>query len=103
MVSMHWGAEYKARATDVQVELGQKIIDMGADVIIGHHPHVDQEIERYGGGWIIYSLGNFIFDQSWSENTMEGLLAEIQIQNSRVYDVKPIPIQLNENYQPYIK
>lgn len=103
MVSMHWGAEYKDRATGAQVELGQQFIDMGADVIIGHHPHVDQEIERYGDGWIIYSLGNFIFDQSWSENTMEGLLADIQIQNGRVYDVVPIPIQLNENYQPYLK
>ena len=102
MVSMHWGAEYKDRATDSQVELGQRIIDMGADVIIGHHPHVDQEIERYANGWIIYSLGNFIFDQSWSKNTMEGLLAEIHIQDGRVYDIAPKFIQLNENYQPYI-
>jgi len=102
MVSMHWGAEYKDRATDIQVDIGQQIIDMGADVIIGHHPHVDQEIERYGNGWIIYSLGNFIFDQSWSENTMEGILAEITIQNKKILDVRPIPIQLNENYQPYV-
>lgn len=102
IVSMHWGTEYKDRATDAQVALGQQFIDMGADVIVGHHPHVDQEIERYGDGWIIYSLGNFIFDQSWSENTMEGLLAEIKIQNRRVYDIKPISIQLNKNYQPYI-
>lgn len=102
MVSIHWGEEYRDRATDEQVTLGQQIIDMGADVIIGHHPHVDQEIERYGNGWIIYSLGNFIFDQSWSENTMEGLLANIQLQNGRIYDIKPLPIQLNQDYQPYI-
>ena len=100
MVSMHWGEEYKARATDNQVDLGHQLIDAGADVIIGHHPHVDQEIERYKDGWIIYSLGNFVFDQSWSEETMQGLLAEIQIQNGRVYDIVPRPIQLNENYQP---
>ena len=102
MVSMHWGAEYKDRATDSQVEIGQSLIDMGADIIIGHHPHVDQEIERYGNGWIIYSLGNFIFDQSWSENTMESILAEIKIQNKKIIDVQPIPIQLNKYYQPYI-
>jgi poly-gamma-glutamate synthesis protein (capsule biosynthesis protein) len=103
MVSMHWGAEYKNRATDKQVDLGQQLVEAGADVVIGHHPHVDQEIERYGDGWIIYSLGNFVFDQSWSEETMQGLLAEIQIQEGRVYDVVPRPIQLNDNYQPYIK
>lgn len=102
MVSMHWGEEYKNRASDNQVEIGQQLVDAGADVIIGHHPHVDQEIERYNEGWIIYSLGNFVFDQSWSQETMQGLLAEIQIQNGRVYDIIPITIQLNENYQPYI-
>lgn len=102
MVSMHWGAEYKNRATDHQVNLAEQIIDAGADVIIGHHPHVDQEIERHADGWIIYSLGNFVFDQSWSQETMEGLLAEIQIQNGRVYDIIPRPLVLNPNYQPYL-
>ena len=102
MVSMHWGEEYKDRATDHQVTMAHELINTGANVIIGHHPHVDQEIERYKDGWIIYSLGNLVFDQSWSENTMEGLLAEIQIQNKRVYDTVPKKIQLNENFQPAI-
>ena len=102
LVSMHWGEEYKHRATGNQVDNGRQLIDAGADVVIGHHPHVDQEIERYGQGWIIYSLGNFIFDQDWSTETMQGLLAEIQIQNKRVYDIVPKTIQLNNNYQPEI-
>ena len=97
---MHWGEEYQHRATDLQVQMGHELIEAGADVIIGHHPHVDQEIERYKNGWIIYSLGNFIFDQSWSEETMEGLMAEIQIQNKRVYDIISKKIQLNNNFQP---
>lgn len=101
-VSMHWGDEYKTRAVMNQVEIGKKIIDAGADVIIGHHPHVAQEIERYGKGWIIYSLGNFVFDQSWSEETMKGLMADIYIQNKRVYDIIPRPLQLNNNFQPYL-
>ncbi len=102
MVSMHWGEEYQNRATDAQVRLGQRLVDAGADVVIGHHPHVDQEIERYGDGWIIYSLGNFVFDQSWSEETMQGLLAEIHIQDGKILDVVPKPIQLNAHYQPYL-
>ncbi|MFT6829360.1 MAG: poly-gamma-glutamate capsule biosynthesis protein CapA/YwtB (metallophosphatase superfamily), partial [Candidatus Paceibacteria bacterium] len=61
-----------------------------------------QEIERYKDGWIIYSLGNFVFDQSFSEETMRGLLVEIQVQDGGVYGVTPVPIQLNENYQPFI-
>ncbi|MFT6361376.1 MAG: poly-gamma-glutamate synthesis protein (capsule biosynthesis protein) [Candidatus Paceibacteria bacterium] len=102
MVSMHWGEEYKKRATNNQVDLGQQLVDAGADVVIGHHPHVAQEIERYKDGWIIYSLGNFVFDQSFSEETMRGLLVEIQVQDGGVYGVTPVPIQLNENYQPFI-
>ena len=100
MVSMHWGEEYKHRAPDRIVAIGHELVDAGVDVVIGHHPHVDQEIERYKKGWIIYSLGNFVFDQSWSEETMQGLLAEITIQNKRVYDITPRYIQLTDMYQP---
>ena len=99
-LSVHWGEEYKDRAPARIVKMGHEFVDAGADIIIGHHPHVDQEIEHYGNGWIIYSLGNFVFDQSWSENTMQGLLAEIKVQNKRVLGVIPKFIQLNSNYQP---
>ncbi|MCA9351633.1 CapA family protein [Patescibacteria group bacterium] len=99
-VSMHWGTEYKPRANDTQVQIGQQLVDAGADVVIGHHPHVTQEIERYDEGWIIYSLGNFVFDQDWSAATMQGLLAEIVIKEGKVDDVVPRAIQLNNRYQP---
>lgn len=102
MVSMHWGTEYEPRANDYQTRFAHEMIDAGADVIIGHHPHVPEEVERYGAGWIIYSLGNFVFDQSWSTETMQGLLAEIKIQNKKVIDIVPVPIQLNNNFQPYV-
>lgn len=101
-VSIHWGEEYEPRSNSIQQSWAHAVIDAGADVIIGHHPHVPQEIERYGDGWIIYSLGNFVFDQSWSEETMKGLLADIQVQGGEVKDIRPVPIQLNENFQPEI-
>lgn len=99
-VSVHWGAEYVNRAPERIVKLGQSFTDAGADLVIGHHPHVDQELERYGDSWILYSLGNFVFDQSWSENTMEGLVAEIKIKNKKISDIIPKKIYLNEFYQP---
>ncbi len=102
MVSMHWGDEYKPRANSYQVSTAQGFIDSGADVVIGHHPHVVQEIERYKDGWIIYSLGNFVFDQSWSKETMQGLLADIKIQNKKIIDVQGINIQLNNKFQPFV-
>jgi poly-gamma-glutamate capsule biosynthesis protein CapA/YwtB (metallophosphatase superfamily) len=102
LLSIHWGVEYETRSSQEQQERAKEFIDAGVDVVIGHHPHVAQEIERYGDGWIIYSLGNFIFDQYFSEETMRGLVADIQIQNGRVYDIRPLHMQMNEHYQPEI-
>lgn len=73
VVYTHWGQEYKKTPNDNQISLGHAFVDAGADVIIGSHPHVIQPIEQYKGKYIFYSLGNFVFDQFFSENTMRGL------------------------------
>lgn len=57
----HWGIEKEYYPEAYQTELGQKCIDMGADLVLGHHPHVLQGIEEYNGKYIVYSLGNFSF------------------------------------------
>lgn len=57
----HWGVEREYKPEDYQKSLGRKCIDWGADLVIGHHPHVLQGVEEYGGKFIIYSLGNFCF------------------------------------------
>lgn len=63
-VSLHWGVEMKPFPEKWQRAMARRIIDAGADVIIGHHPHVLQGVERYKGKIILYSLGNFVFDSS---------------------------------------
>jgi poly-gamma-glutamate synthesis protein (capsule biosynthesis protein) len=63
IVSFHWGTEYVPRPGEEQVALAHFCIDHGADLILGHHPHVLQSIEKYRGKFILYSLGNFVFDQ----------------------------------------
>ena len=65
VVSMHWGTEYIEKPDRRQVEFGRFLIDAGANIVAGHHPHVQQEPEWYNGGVIIHSMGNFVFDQ-WS-------------------------------------
>lgn len=57
----HWGIERDNYPTENQLYLGRKCIDMGADLVIGHHPHVLQGIEEYKGKYILYSLANFCF------------------------------------------
>ncbi|MEK7633127.1 MAG: CapA family protein [Patescibacteria group bacterium] len=69
----HWGNEYQNTPSAAQTDAAHLFIDSGADAIIGAHPHVIQTYENYKGAPIIYSLGNFLFDQSWSVPTSQGL------------------------------
>lgn len=61
---MHYGNEYSTSPNENQIKMSHELIDYGADIVIGSHPHVPQGIEMYNGKPIFYSLGNFIFDQS---------------------------------------
>ena len=58
---MHWGDEGSYRAGANQTALGQAAVNAGADIVYGSHPHVLQPIVEYNGGWIVYSLGNYVF------------------------------------------
>lgn len=64
MVVMHWGVEYADAPSKWQIDAAHGFVDAGADLVIGSHPHVLQAVERYKGGVIAYSLGNFLFDNT---------------------------------------
>jgi poly-gamma-glutamate synthesis protein (capsule biosynthesis protein) len=100
IVSFHWGEEYKTTHNKRQEELAHTAIDNGADMIIGHHPHVMQDIEEYKGKPIVYSLGNFIFDQKFSKDTMRGMLYSTTFQDGVLLETDKKIITLDKNYQP---
>ena len=102
IVSFHFGDEYKVIHNARQEYLAHKAVDNGAKIVIGHHPHVPQDTEIYKDGFIAYSLGNFVFDQSWSEATMKGMLLEMTINKKGEISTKPKMIQLNNFFQPEI-
>ncbi len=91
IVTVHWGTEYRDTASEFQKKLGHRLIDAGADMVIGHHPHVIETIERYKGKVIVYSLGNFIFDQYFSKETQQGLALQV---NPQTLGTKLIPIAI---------
>jgi len=70
----HWGAEYQPKHGSSQQRLAHQWIDAGADMIIGSHSHVIQDMEIYQNRPIIYSLGNLLFDQTFSKETQQGIL-----------------------------
>ncbi len=100
VVSFHWGEEYKTKNNSRQQQLAYKAIDNGAKIVVGHHPHVIQNTEVYKNGFIAYSLGNFIFDQKFSKDTMQGMLLELKLYKSGDIKIKKDIVKLNNYFQP---
>ncbi len=99
VVSFHWGDEYAKIPNDFQGMLGHEAIDAGADIVVGHHPHVVQPLEQYKQGWIAYSLGNFVFDQYFSEETMRGAILKVDIKNKTIQNAVLERTALNDSFQ----
>lgn len=99
VVSFHWGEEYKEYNTR-QKTFAYKAIENGAELVIGHHPHVIQATEEYKGGLIAYSLGNLIFDQYFSPETMEGMILEVAFDGNSRTSYKKSLVKLNSFFQP---
>ncbi len=104
IVSLHWGYEYVPFPSPEQVEIGRKLIDCGADIIFGGHPHVLQSYEIYKGKPLVYSLGNFIFDHTYIKNTRESIIAKIRVdRNTKDINIDIIPVICNsKEYYPKI-
>ncbi len=99
IVNIHWGNEYELVQSSQQTQIGHAIIDSGADVVFGHHPHVVQPIETYKNRPIFYSLGNFIFDQIGEEQN-KGLAAGVVLDGDSIQPFS-IPIVIKES-QPQL-
>jgi poly-gamma-glutamate capsule biosynthesis protein CapA/YwtB (metallophosphatase superfamily) len=96
----HWSAEYVAVPSAEMRELAHLAIDNGAALVIGSHPHWVQGTEWYKGRPILYSLGNFVFDQDWSTETKQGMFAEFVIRERRIARVRLVPVQIEDLNQP---
>lgn len=94
VVYAHWGEEYTAVVPRVRT-LAHRFAEAGAALIIGSHPHIVQESEEYEGARIFYSLGNFVFDQYFSDAVREGLLLSVTFSPAGVSGINEIPIILN--------
>lgn len=121
VVTFHFGTEYQPIHSAHQAELAYAAIDAGADLVVGHHPHVVEDLEQYRGkwipneaararseplphtGWIAYSLGNFVFDQFFSPATMQGGALQVKLKAGKIDSVKLIPVIINQDYQPSLK
>jgi hypothetical protein len=99
IVSFHWGDEYKPHNIR-QEKLAHSAIDSGADIVVGAHPHVAQDVEIYKERPIMYSLGNFMFDQYFSKETLQGLVVQMKVyKDGSTSDIKQYTSQQNKLFQ----
>lgn len=103
IVQLHWGWEYETVPRDDQNELAELLRNAGCDILVGHHPHVVQPFGWEADGYVAYSLGNFIFDQNFSEDTSWGLVLEVSIFADGTFEVAPQRIAFGRGYQPYLR
>jgi poly-gamma-glutamate capsule biosynthesis protein CapA/YwtB (metallophosphatase superfamily) len=94
IVSMHHGIEYMTKPSKDQITFAHAAIDAGADLVIGHHPHVIQPAETYRGHQIFYSLGNFVFDQFQREATQHGEAVEVSFVGTKVLSTYVMPVKI---------
>jgi poly-gamma-glutamate synthesis protein (capsule biosynthesis protein) len=74
IVAIHWGDEYEDKPNYYQQKVARELIDLGVDMVVGHHPHVLQGVEAHGDGLIAYSMGNFLFEHTGSIPRLTGVL-----------------------------
>jgi len=101
-VSLHWGTEMAYYPSPEQIDLAHRLIDTGATLILGHHPHTMQAIERYHGGLIAYSLGMFQFEPRWPHNiSREAIMLSVDLQkNGVVGGHETVPLIIDDDFIP---
>jgi len=99
IISLHWGDEYVENPSKEQILLAHKLIDAGVDIILGHHPHVLQNIEKYKNGIIVYSLGNFISDMH-PKRTKKSCIFKVKFTKNFIKEFDIVPVYIGKKYQP---
>lgn len=112
IVSFHWGTEKSNIPDDIQKTLAHLAVDQGADLVVGHHPHVLQGIEKYQGKNIVYSLGNFCFGGNKNPSDKDTMIFQqtFTVENGELVEddvTNIIPCSLSSesgynNYQPMV-
>lgn len=102
IVGVHWGEEYKDKANNNQRAWAKKMVENGADVVSGHHPHWVEDYELIDGKPVYYSLGNFVFDQMWSEETKKGLLVKLTFEDGKIVNEELTNTYIENIGQPKI-
>jgi poly-gamma-glutamate synthesis protein (capsule biosynthesis protein) len=98
----HWGQQYTSEPVADQRTVAQALVDGGADLVIGSHPHWVQGAEIYHGKLIAYSLGNYVFDMDFSRQTQEGVILEFVLWADQVKAARFVPVKIGGDFAPRV-
>ncbi len=112
VISLHAGEEYQTEPNQFQKTFSRGAIEAGADLLVGHHPHVVQSLvphpkgnsaqsssDQAELGWIAYSLGNFLFDQDFSQETMKGAILKLVVEDKKIKEISLLQTRLTPSFQ----
>jgi poly-gamma-glutamate synthesis protein (capsule biosynthesis protein) len=99
VVLLHAGVEYAPQPSSDQVAVAHAAVDAGADLVVGHHPHVTQTVERYRGGLIVYSLGDALFDIP-RPAAMQGDLLRVHVTQAGLVQAELWPFWIEDAIRP---
>jgi poly-gamma-glutamate synthesis protein (capsule biosynthesis protein) len=100
VVLPHWGEQYTNQAVPAQRLVGSALLDAGADIVVGGHPHWVQGVAVHDGGLIVNSLGNFVFDMDFSVPTQQGVTVDLVCWGDRVVSVRFTPYMIGPDFAP---
>jgi len=103
IVLLHMGTEYEAQANQQQRAVAHAAVETGAALVIGHHPHVLQDVEVYQGVPIVYSLGNFVFDTDVIERTRDTAILRAVLAQDGVRSVDLYLARIVDDAQPRLR
>jgi 2',3'-cyclic-nucleotide 2'-phosphodiesterase (5'-nucleotidase family) len=100
VVLPHWGTQYTHAPEPVQRLVGRRLVDAGADLVVGGHPHWVQSVERHRGTPIAHSLGNFVFDMDFMVQTQQGVVLEATYWGDELKGLTLVPYRMDASFAP---
>jgi poly-gamma-glutamate capsule biosynthesis protein CapA/YwtB (metallophosphatase superfamily) len=100
IVLPHWGDQYTHRPVPDQRRVGRALLDAGADLVVGGHPHWVQTAELHRGRPLVHSLGNFVFDMDWNDEVREGVVLEARFAGARLASARFVPYVIGADFAP---
>ena len=100
LVLPHWGDQYTHEPVPDQRRVGRALLDAGATIVVGGHPHWVQDVQRHRGRFVVHSLGNFVFDMDFMTETQQGIVLDLTLRGGELVRTRLTPYVIGTDFAP---